>query len=627
MRGFDEKLFSMLENHFEAAQIDRGQMAECIGTMVVLLAIDDANLANEPCDSSNIGNLIEDMVSMNPEFDSLWRKKSFILEPDADSNSNSSPICSEFEGYRVCTVESFLETLLSSSKFAEIKNKLPPSTLLGIVNSSHAVKITRTGLDDIQFNRQDYHSMKLPTADNRIDDENCNLIDEALLKLGLIHQCCFFMPDRYFGYDLIIPVMLKDGNFTYIGIQFKAADVSISAPIDKMQARLHFVKCPVSDSNGCHSANCPRCSDLNVRNALKEKFSGIFANQISLLISIDPHDSKSFKTGFKSSFLTPSSKASSEQELQHFLTRQEELKLAELKQFEDSQATISPSLIAVFKSQQKNRFDARLSQFINESNARTAFHLEEFNHAIDHLRSALRTHKSYRIAGCNISQFQIIHEHLMQVGLKGSTFYNPLLSIREPFGNGSLMLASSIWCDDLVNHSTTMASDGFVHRQYCIVIRGLDVFSHLFRSAAPIASARKLLNNDTHFFKEINNCPEDMRRLSMLKSMLHDANLNYVEFNHILAYWRDLGNRAEDGSDATGFRLLMKNQRTFLEKLISNPIGSSDHFSKNFNSRVNWMIGDRMPSKKPDEYTKLALQINSFPGITRNLVLKNPSAP
>ncbi len=292
MRGFDEKLFSMLENHFEAAQIDRGQVAECIGTMVVLLAIDDANLANKPCDSSNIGNLIEDMISMNPEFDSLWRKKSFILEPDADSNSNSSPTCSEFEGYRVCTVESFLETLLSSSKFAEIKNKLPPSTLLGIVNSSHAVKITRTGLDDIQFNRQDYHSMKLPTADNRLDDENCNLIDEALLKLGLIHQCCFFMPDRYFGYDLIIPVMLKDGNFTYIGIQFKAADVSISAPIDKMQARLHFVKCPVSDSNGCHSANCPRCSDVNVRNALKEKFSGIFANQISLLIHMIQNHSK-----------------------------------------------------------------------------------------------------------------------------------------------------------------------------------------------------------------------------------------------------------------------------------------------------------------------------------------------
>ena len=47
---------------------------------------------------------------------------------------------------------------------------------------------------------------------------------------------------NYYGYDFVIPVMLKNNDLTFIGIQIKNAKANFSDDIYKMQGRFHLVK-------------------------------------------------------------------------------------------------------------------------------------------------------------------------------------------------------------------------------------------------------------------------------------------------------------------------------------------------------------------------------------------------
>ena len=282
----EEHLFSKLEELFEGVQIDRGQVAECIGTMTVLRAIDLAAYTGEECRAESLEALVQKMTLKYGEdhkLSRLWKKKSFVLEPE-----NTDEITYDFGDYHVTSVEEFLVSLLGAAKFEKIKSKLPAITLNGLVNASHAVKITRNG-ENLVFNNESFEAIRIPLSDERISDRNCNLIDVALLRLALIHQCCFLMPDRYYGYDLIVPVMLEDGTFTFIGIQFKAADTSFALPVEKMQARFHYSK----------------------TGSENEQLATIFGNQITVLMCLEPNEEYSFATVTKSSIPKPNHRSNS----------------------------------------------------------------------------------------------------------------------------------------------------------------------------------------------------------------------------------------------------------------------------------------------------------------------------
>ena len=143
----DEHLFTELEELVEAVQVDRGALSEVVGTMCVLTAIDSSTTCAE---SPSVAKLNEEMA----DFKTLWEKERFVLEPDAEEEEEEKATAGTeaepkninvgFDDYHVTSVENFLNKLLPPGKFEQIKAKLPSSTLAGLVNASHAVKLFRT---------------------------------------------------------------------------------------------------------------------------------------------------------------------------------------------------------------------------------------------------------------------------------------------------------------------------------------------------------------------------------------------------------------------------------------------------------------------------------------------------
>ncbi len=110
----------------------------------------------------------------------------------------------------------------------------------------------------------------------------------GLLLIGLclstVNQAvCLF--HYYFGIDGIIPACLKEKRengepmYTFIAIQVKARErVNFDAVVD-MQARLHFVNCPLAEAqHPSHSCTCGAIDDLNE----------IYENQIGIVVSFGP---------------------------------------------------------------------------------------------------------------------------------------------------------------------------------------------------------------------------------------------------------------------------------------------------------------------------------------------------
>ena len=118
---------------------------------------------------------------------------------------------------------------------------IPAETLDGLVNASHFVRLTR---DRYGFLYSDLKLMPrdLPVADKRANEKSCSVIYRALLETGLVRQCGFSVPAKYYGYDFVIPVMLKNNDLTFIGIQIKNSKVNFSDDIYKMQGHFHLVK-------------------------------------------------------------------------------------------------------------------------------------------------------------------------------------------------------------------------------------------------------------------------------------------------------------------------------------------------------------------------------------------------
>ncbi len=551
----NDKLYSMLSELSEAVQVDRGQMAECVGVMNVLRAIDLVKeVANYNCNANVAGSLISQMETEAGYFNGLWRKKNFILEPPSDIFDPNVPATHEFSNYRVVGVEKFLESLLSANEFSKIKSKLPKETLNGLVNASHAVRITRAGGESFTFRTDTFPPMELPRADKRIADENCNLIDDALLKLGLIHQCCFLMPDRYFGYDLILPVMLEDGTYTFIGIQFKAADVAVGVPVEKMQARFHYVRCPLSKD---HDDNCPRCGFTTCdvgneashtpencskcakeaeRREFADRLAKLYGNQITLLISLDSTDSKSFANSVKFS--------------------------------------VSPA-----KGSKKRPKNNR------------AFNQNALKKLLDPCKKKFTSPSS--VSG---------------ISFKSKNFMKPLVSVRDPFGKDSnLMLISSLWYDGLVDLKKLSVTkglnipfipDGFVHRQYCIAVRGMEKFKHLYQQNDAVENAQRLIAGDSNFFKNYSTTSDPKQKHLTLKAILYDASVNYV-----LAEWRGLSSLEAP----FGYKKAKEVMRRYFAQCVQENSGASS----NLDEAIEWILGSKLPSKQQRYFEMKAQELFS----------------
>jgi hypothetical protein len=206
-----------------------------------------------------------------------------FLDTDYAKISGSAPDFSCIASdYHVTTVKDFLLSLYGQD-FGPYLMLFPESTLEGLVNASHFVKLPNgTALD-----KDKELALNLPLPNNFVKDKNRFVIDRALLKLGLIKQCGFSLPLNYFGIDAIIPVCLKARNergdpiYTFIAIQVKAGERVTFEEVLKMQSRLHFVNCPAADDHPSQESK-EACACFKATWDLNE----IYCNQIALIISL-----------------------------------------------------------------------------------------------------------------------------------------------------------------------------------------------------------------------------------------------------------------------------------------------------------------------------------------------------
>ena len=150
--------------------------------------------------------------------------------------------------YRVITVENFLRRIYGD-KYDKIASVLPRLLLAGFINCSQFVQLSRNFPFRKAFGRNSagIDNISLPDASGSLK-KNCNVIDKALLRNGILRQVGYIMPANYYAFDMIIPVLLeiKSGCsrklrtvYTFIGIQSKAGEANVTEVMMKMEAGIH----------------------------------------------------------------------------------------------------------------------------------------------------------------------------------------------------------------------------------------------------------------------------------------------------------------------------------------------------------------------------------------------------
>ena len=273
----EEKLFTSLQKHLNMLAIDRGEVAEVLALMIVLLAVDNAKNDKTTFNLTKDENL-QRIIENCPELENLWETEGFILNRNcSELPQESDPNFSRF--YHVTTVENFLLSLYGEEIKPQLKT-FPKSTLQGFVNVSHFTKLPGRMVFDPTGNL----GKRNPLPNRLTSDSKRIVIDRSLLQYGLTRQLGFIMPPNYFAKDAIIPVCLDKRDsagrpiYTFISIQIKARQRVSSDQISDMQARLHYVICPNPDHRE-PTAGCPHCGGSE--DACRE----IFENQIALTIS------------------------------------------------------------------------------------------------------------------------------------------------------------------------------------------------------------------------------------------------------------------------------------------------------------------------------------------------------
>lgn len=478
----DDKLFSVLERKFQALDIDRGKTAEIFGGMIILRAIwKSATIQSLDFSQYSYSQYLDHIKAEAPEFNDLWERDTHNLEKlnerrkiqakiDAlkrkagvfnlkpaqfeEFKRNASSLDDEkmaaiteidglqseldnippnhnlgaFSYYKVHTVGSFLTKLLNleSSGTSSIGNfGLPEMILEGLVTGNQLVNLDSFS-GSLQYSGAIFSPQRPSVADNRILDKSRFILTEDLLRICLIQRLVIKFPPGYYGFDYAIPVLLKSGEYTFIGVQIKRACANLSEDVYKMKAKHHFVKCPL---NNCPGENCNKCTK-------NETLQKIYSNQISILLSLD-----------------------------------------EPEMFPDFTETIK-----TFKGCTK-QIEKSLEKII----------------------------------------FTGTDSGVGSIKKRSPSFFKPLMTIRECIKN-DILLCKSLWMDKLVTvkpadmpQNVDFYDDGFLHRQFCIVVRGWANYINLFsgfESSQKIA--HKLMNPEgllRHFPNEHRSDPKFIRKI------------------------------------------------------------------------------------------------------------------
>lgn len=487
----NDELFSVLQRKFQAVDIDHGKTAEIFGGMIILRAIwksPDASLSFDNCEA-----MLNHINAHSNDLNGIWKRKNHILERETENpvhikdeidalkrreveirtilegERNNLDLKGElndietrinrlnrhlaktypeigiegFNNYKVHTVDGMLKTLLGLDNNCNLTTEagFPAVTLEGLVNGTHTVNLDNFS-QKIECSGLSFEPVKPSVADERIADTSRFILTEDLLRLCLVLQVIIKFPPGYYGLDYAIPVLLKDGTYTFVGVQIKRADANSSDDVYKMAARLHLVKCPKKNCKGC-----PKCIE-------SEKLKKIYENQISIIISLDEPESYS-----------------------------------------------------------------KFSSSVNCFNGCTA-------KAEIYLKNLFQT--------CN-------DDKPVDMGIARSTdFFKPLIIMREPLVE-DVLVTKSLWYDKFVKLENISVSkkktipfvdDGFLHRQFCITIRGCARYSHLFTGSESSFKIAQTLMNPEGLIRHFP--PKSRSSEKFARKIMSDTLLNFPMFSEEL---------------------------------------------------------------------------------------------
>ena len=487
-----DALFQVLKDKIETLHLDHGRFAEIFSGMIILRAIDLSKNIAFKSDESSYPFLSAEINEIAPEFSGLWNKKSFILEGETD---NSSPFDYNFPFYSIYNVDGMLKSLLGIKSNINFESySVPSETLNGLVNATHIVNLTRDP-DGFKYKGLHLKPFCLPLADERIVDKSRNVIDQALLKIGLLRQCAFSLPTNYYGYDYLIPVLLESGELTFIGVQVKRANANLSDNIHKMQARLHFVKCPDCKSDSLN--RCEYCaSDSNIRS--------IYYNSITLLISLDDEveNVPEFRNG------TAFYSNCDEDDKSILKAALNRIHVVVVDEDEDEKLKFSPPPPSPF------HFSSSLV-LKNPS--------KSFMEPLIHEKVSL---------GPDVLLSKTLWDD-SKVFLKKAIDVTEENKEKE-IENGKEKekeKKKKKKKDQIENDPNEFRRDGFIHRQFCFATRGWGPFKHLFGSQNSVPEiAASIMSLEGIFRKRSGN--EDSE---LVRKVIYDTSPNYIEYTDELA--------------------------------------------------------------------------------------------
>ena len=312
-----KNMLSELLEFVQLRPVDKGEITEAIFTQIILMAIDKSeNFASK--DNYDISVNIEDF-----QLKQIFDAEVFLLEKRPDkvsiSEMNVEPstpsTASDYTRpsiiqnyYHITTVESFLKSLYGDIRGQEISNALGDRLRCGIINATHVIsslrnfpyqKVYSNSEINTFLDKSGYSIPEMEGANEEVrrkSGETEGIIDQSILRNFFLRQAALKTPPGYYGLDMCIPVLMKrssaeeeEGLFGYIGIQYKTTYESEMKVIEKMDPKLHYLRC------GAHK-NCTGLVEVKTdegENIIKEceiktkpeDLEIIFKNHLMLYLS------------------------------------------------------------------------------------------------------------------------------------------------------------------------------------------------------------------------------------------------------------------------------------------------------------------------------------------------------
>lgn len=243
-----EALQALNEFLFQRA-IEKGRVVKCLFEHLVLWSIDDSNTDVSryffiPAAGGFPPNIQQKITSCQTFLLKCQEKESatvLVNDESQDRQIQNQLLHKWNQYYHVTELDGMISTLLKGQFQEQLQRIISPGTLKSIIGTSHFVQL--------EVARKECFK-NIPNFPGE-QSARGNVVDLALLKVGVLRQSGFTMPPNYYGIDFILPMVIdrpsesdSEGLFSFIAVQSKTVSPVLSECTFKMSALFHINRCP-----------------------------------------------------------------------------------------------------------------------------------------------------------------------------------------------------------------------------------------------------------------------------------------------------------------------------------------------------------------------------------------------